>query len=63
MEIYAIIWTKSAELDLESIIEYIKLENKEIAKKIFFEIKNECQKLHYFPYRTTIFYYGYYLST
>ncbi len=46
---YQIIWTKSAEFDLETIIEYIKVENIEKAKRIFFEIKNQCNNLSTFP--------------
>jgi len=49
-----VIWTKSAEFDLENIIEYIKLDSINIAKNIFFEIKDECQKLYYFPDRKRI---------
>ncbi len=49
MKKYNIIWTKNAEFDLESIIEYIKVENSEKAKDIFFKIKEECNKLSFFP--------------
>jgi len=49
-----VIWTKNAELDLELIIEYIKIDNISIAKEIFFEIKKECDNLHYFPERKRI---------
>ena len=34
---------------MESIIEYIKIDSVNIAKKIFFEIKKECENLYYFP--------------
>ena len=54
MKNYEVLWTKNAELDLESIIEYIKLESVDIAKDIFFEIKKECQELYYFPTRKRI---------
>ena len=47
-------WTKSAEFDLEQIIEYIKIDSLDIAKKIFFEIKDECNQLHYFPQRKRV---------
>lgn len=49
MNKFEVIWTKNAQLDLESIIEYIKIDSITIAKKIFFEIKKECENLHYFP--------------
>jgi len=54
MKNYKVIWTNNAEFDLESIIEYIKLDSINIAKSIFFEIKEECQKLYYFPERKRI---------
>jgi len=54
MKHYDVIWTKNAEFDLENIIEYIKLDSINIAKNIFFEIKEECQKLYYFPERKRI---------
>jgi len=49
-----VIWTKNAELDLELIIEYIKIDSINIAKKIFFEIKQEANKLHTLPQRKRI---------
>ncbi len=49
MKHYEVVWTNNAEFDLENIIEYIKLDSINIAKNIFFEIKQECQKLYYFP--------------
>lgn len=39
MKKFEVLWTKSAEFDLESIIEYIKIDSIDIAKKIFFAIK------------------------
>ena len=54
MKQFKIQWTKNAEFDLEQIIEYIKISSLEIAKKIFFEIKDECNKLYYFPQRKRI---------
>ena len=45
MKTYKVIWTKNAEFDLESIIEYIKIDSVDVAKKIFTEIKQECDKL------------------
>lgn len=54
MQKYQIIWTKSAEFDLESIIEYIKNDSVERAKKIFYEIKEACEKLDAFPNRSRI---------
>ncbi|CAA6800805.1 MAG: Plasmid stabilization protein [uncultured Campylobacterales bacterium] len=49
-----IIWTKSAVSDLKSIIEYIKIDNKELAKRIFFEIKKECNNVSFFTDRKRI---------
>jgi len=46
---FEVIWTKNAEFDLESIIEYIKTDSIKIAKDIFFEIKNQCNQLSIFP--------------
>ena len=54
MKNYQVLWTKNAEFDLESIIEYIKVDSINIAKDIFFEIKKEYQELHYFPERKRI---------
>jgi toxin ParE1/3/4 len=54
MKKFEVIWTKNAQFDLESIIEYIKIDSVNIAKKIFFEIKNECTNLHYFPQRKRV---------
>lgn len=54
MNKFEVIWTKNAQLDLESIIEYIKIDSITIAKKIFFEIKKECENLHYFPERKRV---------
>ncbi len=46
MKRFKVIWTKNAELDLELIIEYIKINSMNTAKKIFTEIKQESNKLH-----------------
>jgi len=54
MKNYKVIWSNNAEFDLENIIEYIKLDSIDIAKNIFFEIKEECQKLYYFPEKKRI---------
>lgn len=54
MKNFEVIWTKNAQFDLESIIEYIKIDSVDIAKKIFFEIKKECENLHYFPQRKRV---------
>ncbi len=54
MEKYEVIWTKSAKFDLEQIIEYIKTDSTDIAKKIFYEIKNKCDDLYYFPKRKRV---------
>jgi len=51
---YKVIWTKNAEFDLELIIEYIKIDSINIAKKIFIEIKQECNKLYILPERKRI---------
>ena len=54
MKQFEVIWTKNAQFDLESIIEYIKTDSLDIAKMIFFEIKKECENLHYFPQRKRV---------
>ena len=54
MKDFEVIWTKNAQFDLESIIEYIKTDNINTAKKIFFEIKKECDALYYFPERKRV---------
>ena len=54
MKEFKVIWTKNAELDLELIIEYIKINSINIAKEIFFEIKQETNKLHTLPQRKRI---------
>ena len=46
MKEFKVIWTKNAELDLELIIEYIKINSINTARKIFFEIKQESNKLY-----------------
>ena len=54
MKQFEVIWTKNAEFDVELIIEYIKTDNFNVAKKIFFEIKKECNNLYFFPERKRI---------
>jgi plasmid stabilization system protein ParE len=54
MKRFKVIWTKNAELDLELIIQYIKINSIEIAKKIFIEIKQECNKLYTLPERKRV---------
>ena len=54
MKKFRVIWTKNAELDLELIIEYIKIDSVNIAKKIFTEIKQECDKLYTLPERKRV---------
>ncbi len=54
MKQFEVIWTKNAQFDLESIIEYIKIDSLDTAKKIFFEIKKECNELYYSPQRKRI---------
>ena len=54
MKQFQVIWTKNAKFDLELIIEHIKTDSVEIAKKIFFEIKKECEDLYYFPQRKRV---------
>ncbi len=49
MKNFNVIWTKNAEFDLESIIEYIKTDSIKIAREIFFEIKNRCNDLSILP--------------
>ena len=54
MRDFEVVWTKNAQYDLESIIEYIKIDSINTAKKIFFEIKKECDNLYYFPERKRV---------
>jgi len=54
MKKFEVIWTKSAEFDLELIIEHIKTDSLTIAKEIFFEIKKECNNLYFFPERKRV---------
>ena len=54
MKDFEVIWTNNAQYDLESIIEYIKIDSVNTAKKIFFEIKKECDSLYYFPERKRV---------
>ena len=54
MKNFEVIWTKSAQFDLETIIEYIKTDSIDIAKNIFFAIKKECDNLYYFPERKRV---------
>ncbi|MEA3372324.1 MAG: type II toxin-antitoxin system RelE/ParE family toxin [Campylobacterota bacterium] len=54
MQKYSVIWTDNAQYDLELIIKYIKINSVEIAKEIFFEIKNECDQLNYMPTRKRV---------
>jgi len=54
MRDFEVVWTKNAQYDLESIIEYIKIDSINTAKKIFFEIKKECDNLYYFPDRKRV---------
>ena len=54
MRNFKVIWTKNAELDLELIIEYIKIDSINIAKKIFTEIREECNDLYFLPERKRV---------
>ena len=54
MKQFEVIWTKNAEFDLELIIEYNKTDSINTAKKIFFEIKKECNDLYYYPKKARI---------
>ncbi len=54
MKHYKVQWTKSAKTDLESILEYIKMDSTSTAKKIFFEIQKQCENLYYFPLKYRI---------
>jgi len=54
MKKFKVIWTEYAQLDLELIIEYIKIDSINIAKKIFTEIKKECDSLYSLPERKRV---------
>jgi len=51
---YEVYWTRSAQGDLEQIVEYIKLDSLDLAKKVFFEIKESCDALYHFPERKRV---------
>ena len=51
MQKLQVLWTKSAESDLELIVEYLKNDSLDRAKKIFFEIKEACGTLNSNPGR------------
>ena len=54
MKKFEVLWTKSAEYDLELIRQYLKLDSVSIAKEIFIDIKKECENLYYFPQRKKV---------
>ena len=54
MKKFEVLWTKSAEYDLELIIQYLKLDSVSIAKEIFIELIKECENLYYFPQRKRV---------
>ncbi len=54
MKKYKVLWSKNAIYDLEDIIKYLKIDSIKITKDIFYEIKDECQKLYFFPERKRI---------
>ncbi len=54
MKQYKVLWTKNTIYDLEDIIKYLKIDSIKIAKDIFYEIKDECQKLYFFPERKKV---------
>ena len=54
MKKFTVEWTKNAQFDLEEIITYIKTDSISTAKKIFFEIKKECDELYSMPERKRI---------
>ena len=43
------LWVKSAQYDLENIIEYIKLDDINTAHDVFVQIRLECNELYCFP--------------
>ncbi len=49
MKKFKVLWAKSAQHDLEGIIEYIKLDDVDIAHDAFVQIRLECDELYYFP--------------
>jgi len=54
MKNYKVFWTNSAKYDLESIVEYIKIDSIDLAKDIFIQIKKACNDLYAFPNRGRI---------
>ena len=51
---YSVFWTRSAQLNLEEIIEYISSDSESQAKKIFQKIKNRSLELEQMPLRGRI---------
>ncbi len=46
---YKIIWSKSAKTDLSDIINYIKKDSKQAARKVLINLKNIVNELYNFP--------------
>ena len=51
---FDVLWTQSARYDLESIVEFIKTDSPDIAKKTFDQIRQRCEDLYFFPERNRI---------
>lgn len=49
MDKYRILWSKSAQIDLEDIINYIKLDSKPNAHKVLAKVKSQVSELYFFP--------------
>lgn len=54
MKTYKISWSNNARFDLKQIIEYIKIDNIKTAKNIYSQIKEESNKLYYYPERKRV---------
>lgn len=49
MNKYKVLWSKSAKMDLEDIINYIKLDSKSSALKVLVTIQSQVKDLYDFP--------------
>jgi plasmid stabilization system protein ParE len=51
---YSVFWSDYAQQDLRAIIEYIRLDNPDTARRIFDDIRHICDELNYLPHRKRI---------
>ena len=53
-KIYGVVWTRSAKLDLELIVQYLKSDSARVAREVLSDIKKECESLCHFPLRKKV---------